>query len=480
MAQTITDNSWKILIIDDEPEVHLLTQTILRKVRFDGRPLSFLSSYDSESARDILQKESDIAIVLMDIIMEEEDSGLKLVKYIREDLGNKLTRIILRSGVPEEEPIKRIIVDYEINDYKEKIDLTTPRLFTSIIKSLRNYRDLKRKIEINREIEISRKKLTQVIQLSSNLFASRTMEIFQVELIQMTSLMIGNHEDMWLHSSNSNKALPVAVKNRLDREWGTSYTSSAGEYFIGRLSSRFSEPIYLIVKVRADILPEDLQMLEIFFSNANIVYRNLLLKKDFQNTQSEMIGLLGDVIENRSRELSGHQERVSEYAVILARKLNLPENEIVIFRDAVKLHDTGKIGIFDSILDKPGPLSEEEYDTMKTHTTIGYDILRFSSRKLCQMAAAIAWEHHEKWDGSGYPRGLSGEDIGQLGRITCIVDVFDALSSDRVYRKAWSFEKTIQFIKDGKGNQFDPHMVDLFLEEKDRIKEILFRDTKRM
>jgi HD-GYP domain-containing protein (c-di-GMP phosphodiesterase class II) len=190
-----------------------------------------------------------------------------------------------------------------------------------------------------------------------------------------------------------------------------------------------------------------------------------------------MIGLLGDVTENRSRELSGHQERVSNYALILARKLNVPEEDVVVLSDAVKLHDTGKIGIFDSILDKPGPLSTEEFEAMKSHTTIGYEILRFSSRKLCQMAASIAWEHHEKWDGTGYPRGLSGNEIGQLGRITCIVDVFDALSSDRVYRKAWSFEKTIQFIKDGRGTQFDPHMVDLFLEEQDQIKAILLRDT---
>ena len=478
MEQTVTDNSWKILIVDDEEEVHFLTRTILRDVKFEGRPLHFLSSYDSGSAKKILNEESDIAIILMDIIMEEEDSGLKLVKYIREDLGNELTRIILRTGAPGEEPVKRIIVDYEINDYKEKSDLTTPRLFTSIIKSLRNYRDLKRRVEINREIEVSRKKLTQVIHLSSELFASRTMNIFQAELIQMISLMIGDHEDLWIHSSNSSRTLPESVKDRIGKGWGPSYTTSAGKYFIGRLTSRFSEPVYLIAECSTDILPDDFQMLEIFFSNANIVYDNLLLKKDFQNTQSEMIGLLGDVIENRSRELSGHQERVSEYAVILARKLNVPENEIAVFRDAVKLHDTGKIGIFDSILDKPGPLSDEEFETMKSHTTIGYDILRFSSRKLCQMAASIAWEHHEKWDGSGYPGGLSGEDIGQFGRITCIVDVFDALTSDRIYRKAWSFEKTIQFIKDGKGNQFDPRMVDLFLEEKDRIKEILLRDTK--
>ncbi len=474
----MTDKSWKILIVDDEREVHLLTRTILKDVQFEGRPLQFLSSYDSISTRKILNEESDIALILMDVVMEEEDSGLKLVKYIRDELKNKLTRIILRTGVPGEEPVKRIIIDYEINDYKEKIDLTTPRLFTSIIKSLRNYRDLVRRRNINREIEDSRKKLTQVIQLSSELFASRTMELFLTNLETKTSLMIGGEGKLWFQNGSDKQSFPSAVAQRISKDDMSFYTMLEGEYFIARLSSRSTEPLYLIADSCLSLQPDEIQMLEIFFSNANIIYNNLCLKADFMATQSEMIGLLGDVIENRSRELSGHQERVSDYAIILAKKLDFSDEDIVILRDAVKLHDTGKIGIFDSILDKPGPLSPEEFESMKSHTTIGYEILRFSSRKLCQMAASIAWEHHEKWDGSGYPRGLSGEQIGQLGRITCIVDVFDALSSDRVYREACSFEKTVQFIKDGRGTQFDPHMVNLFLEEQETIKEILMRENK--
>ena len=170
---------------------------------------------------------------------------------------------------------------------------------------------------------------------------------------------------------------------------------------------------------------------------------------------------------------------MSEYAVILAGKLGFSDEDISVLKDAVKMHDTGKIGIYDSILDKPGPLSPEEYETMKNHTTIGYEILKSSSHKLLQMAAIIAWEHHERWDGFGYPRGLSGENIHRLGRITCIVDVFDALTTDRIYRKAWNFENTIGFIKEGRGTQFDPEMVDLFLEEKDRIREIMVRDNDK-
>ncbi len=471
------NNAWKVLIVDDEPEVHILTRTVLKNVSFNNKPILFLSAYDAESTRQILDEESDIALILLDLVMEEEYTSLELVRYIREELKNRLTRIILRTGVPGTEPARRIIVDYEINDYKEKTDLTTPGLFTSVIKSLRNYQDLVRMKKINAVLEKSREGLTRVIHSSADLFASRTIRVFLGELINQTSLMLDRKSRVQFSHEESENTFDPGLIGALESLKFSSHTLLYDDYFIGRLSISDVNPLYLIADNCTSLHEDEIQMLEIFFSNANIMYNNLTLKEEFHAAQSEMIGLLGDVIENRSRELFGHQNRVSEYALILARKLEIPEEEITTLQDAVKLHDTGKIGIFDSILDKPGPLTSEEFNTMKSHTTIGYEILRFSSRKLCQMAAAIAWEHHERWDGSGYPRGLSGKNIHQFGRITCIVDVFDALTSERVYRKAWHFEKTIQFIKDGRGTQFDPLMVNLFLEEQDHIKEIMVRNT---
>lgn len=482
MNRQESDNqAWKILIVDDEPEVHILTKTVLKQVRFEDKPLLFFSAYDVPGTKKVLEEESDIALILMDVVMEKDNTGLELVRYIREDLGNRLARIILRTGAPGDAPERKIIVDYEINDYKEKVDLTTSRLFTSVIKSLRNFRDLKKIGGINRELEESRKSLTAVIQSSSELFSSRSLERFLEELVVQTSLMLNERGKILLIDPKNERLI-----NRPEDDWasltetipilktsgGSSYTSVVDGYFIGKLASSEGEPLYLVCSGCAEIPPDELQMLEIFLSNVNIVFRNLTLKEDAISTQSEMIGLLGDVIENRSSELHGHQARVSEYAAILAKKLDLPDDEIAMLRDAVKLHDTGKIGIYDSILEKPGPLTPEEFEIMKSHSTIGYEILKTSSRKLFQMASKIAWEHHERWDGKGYPRGLSGEGIHRLGRITCIVDVFDALSTDRIYRKAWTFDKTIQFIKDGRETQFDPEMVDFFLEEQDRIREI--------
>jgi response regulator RpfG family c-di-GMP phosphodiesterase len=136
------------------------------------------------------------------------------------------------------------------------------------------------------------------------------------------------------------------------------------------------------------------------------------------------------------------------------------------------MHDIGKIGIPDSVLPKPGKLTAEEFEVMKEHARIGSDIFKKSKRPLMQTASIIAHEHHEKWNGSGYPRGLSGENIHIYGRITALVDVFDALSCERVYKKAWPMEKIIDLIREERGKHFDPKLVDIFIENLDQFMEI--------
>jgi putative two-component system response regulator/two-component system response regulator RpfG len=136
------------------------------------------------------------------------------------------------------------------------------------------------------------------------------------------------------------------------------------------------------------------------------------------------------------------------------------------------LHDVGKIGIPDSILLKPGPLTEEQFNTMKTHTEIGFNILKNTRSKYLQAGGVIAWTHHEKIDGSGYPRGIRGNEIPLLGRIVAVADVFDALISDRVYKKSWSPEEAIEFMKLQSGTHFDPELIEYFVFNKDEFIEI--------
>jgi len=128
------------------------------------------------------------------------------------------------------------------------------------------------------------------------------------------------------------------------------------------------------------------------------------------------------------------------------------------------MHDIGKVAIPDSILKKPGKLTKDEFEVMKTHASLGHEMLHMSKRAILNAASIVAYQHHEKWDGTGYPRGLKGEEIHIYGRITAIADVFDALGSDRVYKKAWPLQKILNLFEEERGKQFDPELVDLFLD----------------
>ncbi|MGL1937161.1 MAG: HD domain-containing protein [Fibrobacterales bacterium] len=190
-----------------------------------------------------------------------------------------------------------------------------------------------------------------------------------------------------------------------------------------------------------------------------------MLIKEIESTQSDLVFILGEAGESRSKETGNHVKRVAGYCEILARAYGLPEEEVELIRIASPLHDLGKIAIPDSILKKPGKLTFEEFEVMKTHAQIGEDILTGSERPLINAARIIAGEHHEKWNGKGYPRGTVGEDIHLYGRIGAIADVFDALVSDRCYKKAWPLEKVLILFREERGEHFDPNLVDLFFEK---------------
>jgi PAS domain S-box-containing protein len=196
------------------------------------------------------------------------------------------------------------------------------------------------------------------------------------------------------------------------------------------------------------------------------------LNDEIWQTQHEMLSLLGEVGETRSQETGNHVRRVAKYAKLLGELYGLEEEQVRLLYSASPMHDIGKIGISDSILLKPGKLDPDEYNVMKTHTIIGHDILKHSNRPLLQAAAIIANEHHEKWNGSGYPNATSGENIHIYGRITALADVFDALSCERVYKKAWPMNEIIELVVNERGRHFDPVLVDMFMDNIESFIEI--------
>lgn len=193
-------------------------------------------------------------------------------------------------------------------------------------------------------------------------------------------------------------------------------------------------------------------------------------------TRLAIIRRLGRAAEYKDNETGLHVIRMSHYAAIIGSAIGMDERNVELLLNAAPMHDVGKIGIPDSILQKPGKLTPEEWEVMRNHAQIGADIIGDASgSELLEMARVVALTHHEKWDGSGYPNGLAGEQIPQVGRIVAIADVFDALTSVRPYKPAWSVERALELFRDSQGSHFDPDLVSLFFEAMPEILTIRSR-----
>ena len=209
------------------------------------------------------------------------------------------------------------------------------------------------------------------------------------------------------------------------------------------------------------------------------VTETINLHQEIENTQKEIIYKMGEIGETRSKETGNHVKRVAEYSKLLAELIGLDYQHVELLYAASPMHDIGKVGIPDAILNKPGKLSDDEFEIMKTHSEIGFNILRGSNKPIIKAAAVVAYTHHEKYDGTGYPKGTRGKKIHIFGRITAIADVFDALGSDRCYKKAWELDKILELFKQERGKHFDPELIDLFFNNLDKFLAIRdkYKDT---
>jgi len=190
---------------------------------------------------------------------------------------------------------------------------------------------------------------------------------------------------------------------------------------------------------------------------------------EIEDTQKEVVFTMGAIAESRSKETGNHVKRVAEYSRILALAYGLNSSDAEMLKQASPMHDIGKVAIPDSILKKPGRFNPEERKIMDSHAQLGYEMIKNSDRPLLKAAAIVAHEHHEKWNGRGYPQQLKGEDIHIYGRITALADVFDALGSDRCYKKAWDDERIFKMFKEERAEHFDPKLIDVFFENLDKI-----------
>ncbi len=485
---------WKVAVVDDEEQVHSITRLVLKKFSFDGRGLDLIHAYSAKEAIELFNNNDDIAICLLDVVMETDSAGLDVVTKIRDELKNTYTRIVLRTGQPGQAPEENVIKDYDINDYKDKTELTNLKLHTLIYSCLRAYRDI---ISLNQ----TRKGLEQVIHASNNVFHHRfTGEFSRGILQQFTSLMqfddhavyavedgfTAHSDQCGLHiiegigkysgriGEQLENILPEDMLERL-RTQDTPFMSIHSED--GFLASNIIDDkdnqrnvLYLQKLGESSALQR--KLLDVFSNNVLTAFQNLYLLEDIEKAQREMVYLLAEAVESRSKETGFHLQRVAELSSLLAENLGLDDDIIVKIYRASPLHDLGKIAIPDSILNKPGKLTMEEFEVMKTHSQIGHDMILKSERELCQTGRLIALEHHERWDGRGYPNGTKGEDISIEGRIVAVADVFDALSCTRCYKEAWELDDVFAFMQENSGTQFDPAIIQILFDNQAAVQDI--------
>ncbi|KQW91459.1 two-component system response regulator [Massilia sp. Root418] len=209
------------------------------------------------------------------------------------------------------------------------------------------------------------------------------------------------------------------------------------------------------------------------------LHLSLVRLDELKASRLEIVQRLGLAAEYKDNETGLHVIRMSHYTRLLAIACGLDEDDVDDLFNAAPMHDIGKIGIPDRILQKPAKLDEEEWRVMQGHPTIGADIIGRHATGMLAVACQVAQNHHEKWDGSGYPHGLQGEQIPLAGRIVAVADVFDALTSVRPYKQAWSVEQACDYLRAQRGLHFDPHLVDLFLTQLPAVAEIMEKWAER-
>ncbi len=480
---------WRVLIVDDEPDVHEVTNMVFKRFQLDGRPLEILHAYTGTQARNFLQEHDDIALVLLDVVMETERSGLDFVRWCREELGNRFVRIVLRTGQPGQAPEQQVIVDYDINDYREKTELDRKRFFTVMITALRGYRDIMA-VEQARQVQLRyRKGLERVLEATNSLFEQRRLSDFAGGLLQQIMAILrlsekgvlvqargvsgvhsGQEFEMLASYPESDAASPMAkeLTDALTRALAARASGLDGDIFVGYYPSRTSKVTLLALKGAGHIDDFDMQLLQVFSSGIAIAFDNILLNQEVLDTQGELIHRMGDAVESRSDEAGFHVKRMAELCHVLGEAYGLSAEDADILRRAAPMHDIGKIATPDSVLLKKGPLTPEEWVVMKKHPALGHSILDGSKRPVIAAAATIAHQHHEKIDGSGYPRGLIGDEIHIYARIIAVADVFDALSHVRCYKPAWPIPEVVKYLQEAGGTHLDPHIVQLLVDNLDK------------
>lgn len=482
---SIQKPNWRILIIDDEEQVHKVTSLVLGNCRFDHAGIEIVHAHSRAQAQEILQTQPPFALALVDVVMETDDAGLRLIQFIREELKDKEIRLVLRTGQPGQAPEETVIEKYDINDYKNKTELTSTKLKTLLYSALRSYRDI-------RTIESNRQGLYNLIEATSKIVDTQQLPIFASAVLEEIGTLLNLEADAVcthspvdavaaksLHQHYAILAATGSIKRFLETSHAYDLPEEITQYFDqakANSSSIHTEDTYvgyynietagenlLYVRPNAKLNKIGCHLLDIYTKCVAITHNNLHQKEAIRQSRQELVYVLSETIERRLPDESNHVRRVSKMAFLLARRLGLSEHTCEQIKLAAPLHDIGTIGVPDHILTKSDRYTQSDKDIMAQHTEIGAKILNTSERTVLKMASRIAAQHHEHWDGTGQPNQLKGQEIDLAARIVSIVDVIDALGCHKPYRPAFNQEEIIAFLKERSGTQFDPDLIPLTL-----------------
>lgn len=308
-----TKNKWKILMVDDDVEVHSITKSVLKNIEFDNRRLEFVSAYSGKEALDILTKEDDFALILLDVVMETDDAGLVVAKDIREKLKNYRIRIILRTGEPGFAPEKEVILNYDINDYKEKTELTASKLFSTIISSLRSFRDIE-------DIEKNKLGLRKIIEASKSIYEMQSLNVFAEGVVaQMTSIfnlkksiLLSSCEDkyciLYENGDFSKEMQDKKILECLDKVVKTKTKCRIDEnIYVAYISSGVGFPEIIYLEGKGKLTDLDIRLVEVFISNIAVAHDNICLHEQ--------------MIEEKETHIKDLDKKVKEKTLEIKRKL---------------------------------------------------------------------------------------------------------------------------------------------------------------
>lgn len=482
---------WRVLIVDDDVDVHAVTRLALRNVSFKGRELELFSAYSGREAFDILRDTPDIALVLLDVVMETDDAGLILARRIREELHNAIVRVVLRTGQPGQAPEQRVIIEYDINDYKAKTELTTQKLFTTVISALRAYESLNM-------LERSRIGLGKILAGATNLYQIHSLREFASGVLNQVSaiLDVGSDGVLCLMQGDTGVTTVVAATGHystLNEEelmpTGHPLWPTIAKAFAEK-KSQFEHPANVLFihtqenrEVAISVTPPwplaqiQRDLLEVFCQRIAAAFDNLYMFGQLRKAQEATVVALADLAEFRDKGTGGHVRRVQLLSSSLAQRLHergaypdeVTPQLLEMIGLASILHDVGKVATPDHILLKPGIHTPEERSEMQQHAAVGKTILERAANMVDGVSyltygAQIAGGHHEHWDGNGYPNQLKERAIPIAARIVAVVDVFDSLLHERPYKEPWPHTEAVNYIKERAGKQFDPEVVAALLD----------------